>query len=177
MNTITSDKFASLVEKDPAWASRLTEPLGITGPVSLRRNRITHLSPFLHFEGGKLGSQYKEVTCFYRCEELKVAEGHFSGWADFEECGIERIGAMTFEKTSDLFCDLTGTPLAEKNPREAVAIMTGSQEIEAWIKTRKIVKEIGWVQTIALFDLAIQLEKRRKAIADLRKPEKGTLEI
>lgn len=90
-NRITSDYLKRAVKTDPSWASKLTVPVEITDYCNMARSKITHLSPLLHFSG-----RNKEGECanFSRCLDLKVAEGSFAGFVNFDESGVEKIGDL-----------------------------------------------------------------------------------
>jgi len=83
------------VEKDPAWASTLTEPVEITGVCDMRESKITHLSSFLHFTGRDENGYCAD---FSDCRSLGVAEGTFAGMVEFSHSSIEAIGNLTVEK-------------------------------------------------------------------------------
>ena len=92
LKRFTFDQFRAAVANDPAWASKLTEPVEITDICELKGSPITHLSPLLHFTG-----RDENGICAYfeNCKSLKVAEGTFSGSVMFSFCGIEKIGKLS----------------------------------------------------------------------------------
>lgn len=92
MHQITSAEFRAAVELDPAWASKLTKPTGITGFCDMGKSNITHLSPLLHFLGK---NEWGNSTYFCNCRFLEIAEGNFEGLADFHGSNIKKIGALT----------------------------------------------------------------------------------
>jgi hypothetical protein len=95
MHQITAEQFQQDVELDPAWASKLTEPVEITEFCELIDSDITHLSPLLHFTGR---NYWGDGASFWGCKSLKVAEGTFQGCVNFSESGIEKIGNLTITK-------------------------------------------------------------------------------
>lgn len=106
MKAMTSAEFKKIIDGDgnkpgePAWAADLTETVVITDYCDLQNSSITHLSPFLVFQG-----RDKNGNCasFRGCTELKTGEGTFHGFVDFGPtttfknevklipCGIERL--------------------------------------------------------------------------------------
>lgn len=91
MKKFTSKQFKQAVDLDPAWASKLIEPVEIIDCCDMMASKITHLSPFLHFTGrDNLGRAAK----FRGCEALKVAEGKYSGAVCFHSSGVEQIGDL-----------------------------------------------------------------------------------
>jgi len=91
MNKMTYDQFKQAIEIDPAWASKLTEPVEITDYCDMKGSGITHLSPLLHFTGR---DEFGHVADFWGCEALKVAEGNYSGLVWFSSSGVEEIGEL-----------------------------------------------------------------------------------
>ena len=91
MHKITSEQFKQAVELDPAWASKLTEPVEITDYCDMKESKITHLSPLLHFTGR---DESGHVADFWGCGDLKVAEGNYSGLVWFSSSGVEQIGDL-----------------------------------------------------------------------------------
>lgn len=91
MHQITSSQFKQAIELDPAWASKLEEPVEITDFCDMRGSDITHLSPLLQF--GSRDTTGNSAT-FSGCKSLKTAEGKFAGYADFSDSGIEKIGDL-----------------------------------------------------------------------------------
>lgn len=92
MKKINADQFERWVERDPAWAFKLSEPVEISDFCYLCSSPITHLSPFLHFTGTDIQGT---AAVFQSCRSLRVAEGTFHGFVDFHNSGIERIGDIT----------------------------------------------------------------------------------
>ncbi|MBE2180297.1 MAG: hypothetical protein IAE97_07480 [Chthoniobacterales bacterium] len=99
MKKLTAEEFKALIEEDPSWASKLTEPVEITTYCGMAGSKITHLNPLLHFTGR---NEYDSAAGFWGCKNLKVATGTFHGWVCFVESGIERIENLTVTKTD---CD------------------------------------------------------------------------
>jgi len=91
MKQITAKDFNQAVNSDPAWASHLTEPVEFKNYFFMVRSGITHLSPYLHFNGFDLLLQ---SACFAECKDLKVATGHFAGNVDFSGSGVEEISGL-----------------------------------------------------------------------------------
>jgi len=75
---------------DPAWASHLTESVEIIDYCKMFESNITYLSTFLHFSGLEDGRS----AAFIDCKQLKVAEGHFAGTAEFTGSGVTKIGDL-----------------------------------------------------------------------------------
>lgn len=92
MKAITTQVFKDYIELDPAWASKLTEPIEITDHCDMSASEITHLSPLLHFNGKE---ENGNCASFANCKSLKVAEGNFLGFVDFSSSGVEKIGDIT----------------------------------------------------------------------------------
>jgi hypothetical protein len=94
---ISSNEFRKAVEADPAWASKLTEPVEVTDFCDMTGSSITHLSPLLHFTG-----RDENGICarFWDCNSLKVAEGTFHGMVYFCDSGVQRIGDLKITDTS-----------------------------------------------------------------------------
>jgi hypothetical protein len=167
MKRISTDKFKEYIESEPAWASKLTEPLLIWGECELGGSTITHLSPHLHFEG---------FVDFEGCKKLKVVEGHFQKWANFSGSGVERIGNATFPAPDGsmpfedgfVCCDLTGTPLMKQNPIEAIKTMTSSSNIKDWLILAQEADSEGWSEVTEQAKAAIKLYKKQ-AVGNLRK--------
>jgi len=88
MKQVTAEKFKEFVTKDPAWASKLTEPIEVTTYCNMEGSNITHLSPLLTFSGKDKDGR---SASFYNCSNLKIATGKFAGWVNFSRSGIERI--------------------------------------------------------------------------------------
>jgi hypothetical protein len=184
LRNITADDFKTAVGLNKSWASTVTDTTVVSGICSLSKSGITHLSPHLIFSG----SAY-----FVGCKDLKVAEGTFHDWANFEDSGIEEIGkvfkfpvtvsnnALVLPDTLPIRCNLAGTPLMEKDPVRAAEIMTGSKEIEVWVEAEKELAQIG-VKTVRFesaretLETAIQRAKKEKAVSALKK-HTPTLEI
>ena len=95
MKRITAKEFEHAVENDPAWASKLTEPVKITDYCHLYMSDISHLSPLLTFVGR---DESGEVASFFDCPSLEVAEGCFDGHVDFSGSGITLIGDHLISK-------------------------------------------------------------------------------
>lgn len=91
MKKITAYEFKMAIELDPAWASKLTEPVEITDYCNCRESKITHLSTLLHFTGKNEGGT---SASFELCTELKVAEGNFKYGVGFAHSHIEEIGQL-----------------------------------------------------------------------------------
>lgn len=98
MRKITAEQFDAFVEADRAWATKLTEPVEITGFCDMTQSNITHLSPLLHFTGR---NEWGSTASFFKCKSLKVAEGTFDGWVNFSESGIEKIGNLSITQPCD----------------------------------------------------------------------------
>lgn len=116
MRKITAFEFEQAVKRDPAWASKLTEPVEITDYCDMSFSKITSLSPLLHFTyRGTEGNS----AIFWGCESLKIAEGNFAGCVNFSNSGIEKIGDLTCEKNDDgysaKFWDCESLKIAEGN--------------------------------------------------------------
>jgi hypothetical protein len=149
------------VQLDPAWASKLTAPVKIIGDAGLTDSPITHLSPHLHFE---------EAAYLQRCRNLKVAEGHFGNWVDFEGSGIEEIGELEIAGSkAKMCCDLSFTPLAKKNPILAAKIMTKSDDPEKWEEACREAQKYGWTGTADCLKSGIRLVRQKKMISTLRR--------
>jgi hypothetical protein len=170
MKTMTSDEFKRAVTEDPAWASKLTEPVEITGACNMTGTYITHLSPLLHFA---------ERSWWLKCRKLKVAEGNFRQHPDFSGSGIRKVGEMTFtpaldrKKPTALRCNLGYTPFFNKNPLKAAEIMTGSPDPEVWKKTSQESRNNGWEVVGATLDAAYKLSKKIQVIKQLNRQEIG----
>jgi hypothetical protein len=148
MRTMTVDE-AKMAWQDPAWASKLTEPVEIIGldgtpgwatSLDAAGSEISHLSPLLHVK--------TTFSSFSRCKSLKKAEGHFSDFVDFEQSGIEEVGELQISTphTHGVYCDLSGTPFARKHPLKAAEIMAGSKDVKVWETIRKAIeKNSGWI--------------------------------
>jgi len=80
MRSISAKQFKEFIEKDPAWASKLTGPVDIRTYANMDNTGITHLSPMLHFSGR---DENGNVASFKGCSKLEVAEGTFRGFVDF----------------------------------------------------------------------------------------------
>jgi hypothetical protein len=91
MKQITASKFKAAIKRDPAWASRLTEPVEIKDYCHMVGSDITHLSPFLHFTGRDGDGN---AACFAYCRDLEVAEGEFDGGVYFDGSAIKKIGML-----------------------------------------------------------------------------------
>jgi len=89
--TITARKFKAAVKLDPAWASKLTGPVEITGYCNMEGSEISFLSPLLHFAGRNAKGDAASFSC---CKNLKVAEGNFNGLVNFSDSGVEKIGNL-----------------------------------------------------------------------------------
>lgn len=98
MKTITTEHFKQFVDLDPAWASKLTEPVEITDFCDMRESCITHLSPLLTFSGQ---NQKGDVASFVCCKHLKIAEGTFAGMVNFANSGIEKIGSLIITQSNN----------------------------------------------------------------------------
>lgn len=91
MKSITSKEFKKQIDLDPAWASKLTEPVEITDYCNMVGSEITHLSGLLHFTGeDHLGN----CADFSRCASLEIAEGNFSGYVSFHASKIQKISNL-----------------------------------------------------------------------------------
>jgi len=88
MKQITAEEFTDFVTRDPAWASKLTEPVEITTYANLKGSNITHLSPLLTFSGKDKDG---DTASFKNCPNLKIATGKFVGWVTFSKSRIEKI--------------------------------------------------------------------------------------
>jgi len=88
MKQITGEQFQQAIQLDPAWASKLTEPVEITTYANLQGSNITHLSPLLTFSGR---DKQEDAASFSGCKNLKIATGKFAGTIYFSESGIEKI--------------------------------------------------------------------------------------
>ena len=97
MEKLTYKKFYSLIKEDPSWASRLTEPIEVIEYCAMENINITHLSPLLYFTGK---NHKNEVATFAFCYKLKVAEGNFDGFVNFEFSRIEKIGDLNITQAS-----------------------------------------------------------------------------
>lgn len=86
MTQITSEEFKAAIELDPAWASKLTEPVEIVDSCDASDSNISHLSPLLHF---------KRDAFFAECHNLKKVEGNFAEYVNFYNAGIEEIDPNT----------------------------------------------------------------------------------
>ena len=95
---MTASQFENAVNRDPAWASKLTEPVEITEYCDMSGSEITHLSPMLHFAGN---DDEENAANFAECNQLKVAEGVFDGFVDFMDSGIEKIGDLVVTKPNE----------------------------------------------------------------------------
>ena len=95
---MTAAQFENAVNRDPAWAHKLTEPVEITEYCDMSGSEITHLSPMLHFSGN---DEEENAANFAECNQLKVAEGVFDGFVDFMESGIEKIGDLVVTKPNE----------------------------------------------------------------------------
>jgi hypothetical protein len=95
MQKISYAQFRKAVVMDPAWASTLKEPVEITEFANMDHSGIWNLSPLLHFTGRNSAG---EVASFEKCENLKVAEGNFHGFVNFEGAAIEKIGKLKILK-------------------------------------------------------------------------------
>jgi len=102
MKTLTAQEFSALTKKNPAWASKLTEHLEITGHCDMAGHPITHLSTFLTFE----------TAHFCNCPHLIKAEGLFKGTTTFAASGIQEIGEFTSHGTSTHFEDCPNLKVA-----------------------------------------------------------------
>ena len=96
MKKITAEEFEIFVKRDPAWASKLSEPVEITNYCPLSHSPITHLSPLLHFTGLNV---LEESASFHYCHALKIAEGNFRGAVSFVGSNIEMIGELCIAHT------------------------------------------------------------------------------
>ena len=112
---ITSKQFRMAVETDPAWASKLTEPVEITDFCDMTGSAITHLSPLLHFKG-----RDEDGLCarFWDCNSLKVAEGTFHGSVFFCDSGVQKIGDLNITQpqnngNASSFYNCTSLKIAE----------------------------------------------------------------
>lgn len=96
MHQITSDQFKEAVKMDPAWASKLTEPVEITGWCDMSNSKITHLSPLLRFKpnADELKNGGEVAIAFDNCRHLKKIEGTFYDEVSFIDCGAEEIGEL-----------------------------------------------------------------------------------
>jgi hypothetical protein len=177
MRTLTAEQFEKAVELDPAWASKLTEPYGVKGGeitdyINLTGSPITHLSPLLHFDASR--------TSLRNCKGLKIAEGNFGGPVDFEGSGIEETKGLVIKtKTpAGFYCDLSRTPLAEKDPMLAVEIMTGSKDPKVWNRIAKIIMWSASVDPIPKNMKAIISRARKtKMMNSLKKGTQTPFEI
>ena len=95
MHQLSADQFEEAVDFDPAWASKLTEPVVITEFCELIGSNITHLSPLLLFNGQDLTVG---AASFHFCKSLKVAEGTFYGRFYTGTSGIEKIGTLAITR-------------------------------------------------------------------------------
>jgi hypothetical protein len=166
MKQMTGFEFRTAVEGDPAWASKLTEPVEITGVCNLENSSITHLSPLLHF---------REDAFLKRNAKLKIAEGHFYGFVDFEGSNIEKIGDLETRSGPGLQCDLSKTPLAKKDPVQVVRIMTRSSDLEVWEEQAKLPGR--WPGTCVCIQEAIRIVKKERLIRSLTPKREAPLEI
>ena len=91
MKQMTADEFNEAIRVDPAWASRLTEPVEITNYCILDWLNFTHLSPFLYFSGRDRNAR---TAYFAGSHRLKIAEGSFAGSVDFSDSRVEKIGKL-----------------------------------------------------------------------------------
>ena len=88
MRQITSDEFKQAVNKNPTWASTITEPIEITDYCDMPNSKITHLSPLLTFSGK---DKHGDSANFSGCKNLKIATGNYKGFVYFNKSGIEKI--------------------------------------------------------------------------------------
>jgi hypothetical protein len=91
MKQMTADEFNEAIRVDPAWASRLTDPVEITNYFIIDLSNVTHLSPFLYFSGRDRNAR---TAYFAGCYRLKIAEGTFVGSVDFSDSRVEKIGKL-----------------------------------------------------------------------------------
>ncbi len=96
MKKITAEDFEKAIMLDPAWASKLNEPVEITTFCEITSSDISHLSPHLHFTGKNCCGMVAE---FWFCQNLKVVQGTFHGGVSFSQAGIERIDYESFAVT------------------------------------------------------------------------------
>jgi hypothetical protein len=161
MKTITVQEFKKAVEGDPAWASKLTEPIRIPSSCNMESGAISHLSPLLHFDMG---------TWWNNCKGLKVLEGHFADFADFENSAIEEIGEFHGQKNkAGLCCDLGGTPLSKRDPILALKTMTGSSDPEVWKDVLAKTITLRWNSTWKSLSKTINVALRKKMADSLKK--------
>jgi len=115
IETITPNEFKTRTIENPSWCKDLTEPLSVIGSYyfdegghrkvltqyPFNRLPITHLSPYLYFDG---------AVDFSYCENLKVATGNFGRYTDFEGSGIEEIRDLrsTYFHNANQAVDFTG---------------------------------------------------------------------
>jgi hypothetical protein len=170
MESITAKELKEAVELDPAWASKLKEPVMVTDICSMVGSSISHLSPLLHFQ--------RQVS-FRGCENLKRAEGNFEEFVDFEGSGLEEVGELTItgrHPYTKLRCDFVGTPLFKKNPVKALETMAGSKNIGTWKRIETLTEGSGWDTSKKAIAYTIKTAKAKKTISSLRKQD-NPLEI
>jgi len=92
MRALTATEFQLQVAANPRWAADLAEPLEVSTYCNMQGSPIQKLSPFLHFKGR---TDDGSVADFSNCKCLTHLEGHFYGWSNFGESGIETIGDLT----------------------------------------------------------------------------------
>jgi hypothetical protein len=168
MKKISAEDFRYAVQFDPAWASKLTEPTLIEGMCILDKSPITHLSPHLRF---------RDHVSLLLCKELKVLEGGFDDWSNFESSGIESVGDAKFFQSGPspwLVCDLTGTPLSNKDPVKAAEIMTASCDPKVWEEINQDPETTE--STEACLKEAIKVVRKQRTMKTLRTQGKA-LEI
>jgi hypothetical protein len=88
---ITAADFKQAVLLDPAWTSRLTEPVEVTGFCDMKGSNISHLSPQLTFSGRNPDGWAADFT---GCKKLEIAAGTFHGLAKFSSSGVREIGEL-----------------------------------------------------------------------------------
>jgi hypothetical protein len=128
---MTAEELTEEIRRDTGWAAKLTEPLEIRGPCNLGFSKITHLSPLLTF--------WDNISLAH-CYHLKVAEGTFKAWVYLRDSGIEETGDLKLmgpQNSCKLICDMSNTPLAEKNPMLAADMMTGTNDPKVWEEAKK----------------------------------------
>jgi hypothetical protein len=169
MDTLDAKRFMRVLESDPAWATRLKAPLEIAGNCNIRAGQISHLSPLLHFTDNH--------NWFVYCKELKVAEGTFNNFVQFDGCGIEEIGDLRVLNKSPegLLCTLTGTPLAHRDPSKALEAMTGSPSIPYWEEVVTKLKTRGHRAASTNIGILVGMAKKQKLKRVLR--NETTIEI
>lgn len=93
---MTARQFERLIEENPGWAAELSHPVSVTGFVRMAGSPITHLSPWITFEGEEEGDSgtwriWRKAADFSGCKSLKNAAGTFHGQVNFNGSNIEEI--------------------------------------------------------------------------------------